>query len=155
MRSVMAVMAVMAVTADADGSAQVRKPTGEAAIRGPRAARGPGTLALATNTAARREHARKVAAHPMTRNQMTMLDIRTVTWALSAFTLISYLVCVLYGLVTPPGLHMKQFLEIVLPGFRWLTLGGFLVGVIESFLWGAYVGLVFVPIYNAVARRRA
>lgn len=83
-----------------------------------------------------------------------MLDTRTVTWALSAFTLVSYLLCILYGLVTPASAHMTQFLEIVLPGFRWLTLAGFFVGLVESFLWGAYVGLVFVPIYNAVHRRR-
>lgn len=83
-----------------------------------------------------------------------MLDTRTVTWALSAFTVVSYLLCVLYGLVTPASIHMTQFLEIVLPGFRWLTLTGFSVGLVESFLWGAYVGLVFVPIYNAVYRRR-
>lgn len=83
-----------------------------------------------------------------------MLDTRTVTWALSAFTLVSYLLCVLYGLVTPASMHMTSFLEIVLPGFRWLTLSGFFVGLVESFLWGAYIGLVFVPIYNAVYRRR-
>lgn len=83
-----------------------------------------------------------------------MLEIRTVTWALSAFTLLSYLLCVLYGLVTPASVHMTQFLEIVLPGFRWLTVAGFFIGLAESFLWGAYVGLVFVPIYNAVHRRR-
>lgn len=83
-----------------------------------------------------------------------MLDTRTVTWALSAFTLVSYVLCVLYGLVTPASLHMTSFLEIVLPGFRWLTLGGFFVGLVKSFLWGAYTGLVFVPIYNAVYRRR-
>lgn len=83
-----------------------------------------------------------------------MLDTRTVTWSLSIFTTVSYLLCVLYGLVTPASVHMTQFLEIVLPGFRWLTLLGFLVGLVESFLWGAYVGLVFVPIYNAVHRRR-
>lgn len=83
-----------------------------------------------------------------------MLDMRTVTWSLSIFTAVSYLLCVLYGLVTPASIHMAQFLEIVLPGFRWLTLPGFFVGLVESFLWGAYVGLVFVPIYNAVHRRR-
>jgi hypothetical protein len=32
-------------------------------------------------------------------------------------------------------------------------VGGFFLGLIESFLWGAYVGLVFVPIYNVLYRR--
>ena len=83
-----------------------------------------------------------------------MLDIRTVTWSLSIFTTASYLLCVLYGLIAPASMHMTQFLEIVLPGFRWLTPAGFVVGLVESFLWGAYVGLAFVPIYNVVRRRR-
>lgn len=87
------------------------------------------------------------------RRKDTMLHTRTVTWALSLFTTVSYLLCVLYGLVTPRSIHMSQFLEIVLPGFRWLTPGGFLLGLAESFLWGAYVGLVFAPIYNGVHRR--
>ena len=83
-----------------------------------------------------------------------MLDTRTVTWALSVFTTVSYLLCVVYGLVTPASIHMSQFLEIVLPGFRWLTVAGFCIGLVESFLWGAYVGLVFTPIYNVINRRR-
>lgn len=82
-----------------------------------------------------------------------MLRIRTVTWSLATFTAVSYLLCVIYGLITPETLHMHQFLEIVLPGFKWLSAGSFLIGLIESFLWGAYIGLVFVPIYNYFHKR--
>jgi hypothetical protein len=42
---------------------------------------------------------------------------------------------------------------MVLPGFQWLSPGSFALGLAESFLWGVYVGLVFTPIYNLVARR--
>lgn len=41
----------------------------------------------------------------------------------------------------------------VLPGFKWLTLQGFVIGLIESFFYGAYAGLVYVPVYNLFARR--
>ena len=82
-----------------------------------------------------------------------MLNIKLVSWALATTVLISFLVCVSYGLATPESLHMHAFLEQVLPGFKWLTLRGFLIGLVESFLYGAYVGLVFVPIYNALYRR--
>jgi uncharacterized protein DUF5676 len=51
------------------------------------------------------------------------------------------------------SLHMAPFLEMVLPAFKWLTFGGFCLGLIESFLYGVYAGLVFVPIYNFLARR--
>lgn len=48
---------------------------------------------------------------------------------------------------------MKGFLEAVLPAFRWLTFGGFILGLAESFLYGVYVGMVFVPIYNFIDRK--
>jgi hypothetical protein len=48
---------------------------------------------------------------------------------------------------------MHTFLEQVLPGFKWLTLQGFGIGLVESFLYGAYAGLVFVPIHNFFVRR--
>lgn len=82
-----------------------------------------------------------------------MLNIRVVTWSLGTFALVSYLVCIFYGLIVPERLHMSRFLEITLPGFHWLTLGGFLAGFVESFLYGAYAGLVFTPIYNHFHRR--
>jgi hypothetical protein len=82
-----------------------------------------------------------------------MLDTRALTWSLASFSTVTYLVCVLYGLVAPDALHMTAFLEQVLPGFRWLTPAGFVIGLVESFLYGAYAGLVFTPIYNRFNRR--
>ena len=82
-----------------------------------------------------------------------MLNIKVVSWALATTALISFVVCVGYGLVTPETLHMHAFLEQVLPGFKRLTLPGFLIGLVESFLYGAYAGLVYVPVYNFFARR--
>ncbi len=86
---------------------------------------------------------------------MQRLNWKPVTWSLGLFGAVTFVLCVLYGLVVPAALHMTQFLEITLPGFRWLSLGSFLLGLVESFLYGAYAGLVFVPIYNFVARRFA
>lgn len=82
-----------------------------------------------------------------------MLNIRVVTWSLGLFTAISFILCVVYGLIVPQSLHMAQALEAVLPAFKWLTVMGFCLGVLESFLYGVYGGLVFVPIYNLLARR--
>lgn len=82
-----------------------------------------------------------------------VLNIKVVSWSMGMFAAISFVVCVLYGLIVPPSLHMAAFLESVLPAFKWLTFAGFFLGLIESFLYGAYVGLVFVPIYNAFSRR--
>jgi hypothetical protein len=82
-----------------------------------------------------------------------MLNIRVLTWSLATFTTFSYLVCILYGLIVPESLHMVQFLEITLPGFKWLSLGAFIIGLVESFLYGVYAGLVFTPIYNFYQRK--
>jgi hypothetical protein len=81
-----------------------------------------------------------------------MLQTRLVAWALGIFTGISFLICVLWGLVTPESLHMKAFLEQVLPAFKWLTWSGFLLGFAESVLYGVYAGLVFCPVYNWLHR---
>ncbi|MFZ3209309.1 MAG: DUF5676 family membrane protein [Geobacteraceae bacterium] len=83
-----------------------------------------------------------------------MLNIKIVSWSLGIFTAISFVLCVIYGLIVPPSLHhMAPFLEMVLPAFKWLTIWGFCLGLIESFLYGVYAGLVFVPIYNFLDRR--
>lgn len=83
-----------------------------------------------------------------------LLNIKVVSWSLGIFFAISYMLCVIYGLIVPDRLHgMKDFLEAVLPAFKWLTFAGFILGLVESFLYGAYVGIVFVPIYNFINKR--
>ena len=83
-----------------------------------------------------------------------LLNVRVVSWSLGIFMAITFILCILYGLIVPQRLHgMSDFLEAVLPAFRWLTFGGFLLGIVESFLYGAYIGIVFVPIYNFLSKR--
>jgi hypothetical protein len=77
-----------------------------------------------------------------------MLNMRVLSWSLATFTTVSYIICVVYGLIVPESFHMVQFLEITLPGFKWLSIGSFLIGLVESFLYGVYAGLVYTPIYN-------
>lgn len=88
--------------------------------------------------------------HP---TETAMLNLRLTTWAAALFTTLSYLLCVVYGLVTPESIHMHQFLEIVLPAFEWIGVGSFLLGLAESFLWGVYLGGGFALIHNALYRR--
>lgn len=83
-----------------------------------------------------------------------LLNIRIVSWSYGIFTAFTFILCVLYGLVVPEKLHgMSAFLEMVFPAFKWLSFGGFILGLVESFLYGAYIGIVFVPIYNFLSRR--
>ncbi len=88
------------------------------------------------------------------REVLNVLSVKIVSWSLGLFTAVSFILCVLYGLLVPERLHgMSAFLEMMLPAFRWLTFWGFVLGLVESFLYGVYVGLVFVPIYNFIDRR--
>ena len=82
-----------------------------------------------------------------------MLNIKVVTWSLAIWTAFSFVFCVVYGMLTPPGVHMYAFLQQVLPGYESHSWWGFLVGLIQSFLYGAYAGLIYVPIYNFLHRR--
>ena len=60
---------------------------------------------------------------------------------------ISYVLCVALGLIWwDAGLH-QPWLQF-LPGFTWLSPGTFLLGLVESFVYGWYVALVFVPLFN-------
>lgn len=82
-----------------------------------------------------------------------MLNIKVVTWSLGLFGALTFIVCVLYGLIAPESLHMADWLEQMLPGFTWLTPLGFLIGLVESFLYGVYAGLAYGTIHNFLTRR--
>jgi len=56
---------------------------------------------------------------------MKKLNLLVVTWSLAIFSSWTFTVCVLYGLITPESLHMHDFLEMVLPGFKWGSLPRF------------------------------
>ena len=75
------------------------------------------------------------------------LNIRVVGLSLGSFLSITFILCVVYDLILP-GSQMYQSWIRLLPGFEWLTLKTFFLGIIESFLYGIYVALVFVPLYN-------
>jgi hypothetical protein len=77
-----------------------------------------------------------------------MLKIRVWIWTLGLLFTQIFVVCVLRDLMSPLPPGMRRLFEIFLPGFTWLTVTRFLVGLAESFLWGVYAALVFVPAVN-------
>lgn len=48
---------------------------------------------------------------------------------------------------------MYEAWQKLLPGFEWLTLTGFLIGLVESYTYGWYFALLWVPLYNYFAKR--
>ena len=81
-----------------------------------------------------------------------MLRVKTTSLALGLTFAISFVLCVLWGILLPEPVHMHQFLELVLPGFTWISVGSAVLGLVESFLFGVYFGLVYVPIHNWLSR---
>lgn len=82
-----------------------------------------------------------------------MLNWKVVTQSLASFTAISFVLCVGFGLVAPPTFHPSWLLEAFLPGFKWLSLGSFVLGLIEASLYGAWAGVLYSTLYNYFARK--
>lgn len=71
--------------------------------------------------------------------------------SLGLFFAITYVICVLYGLVFSDPMH--QLLPLLFPGFTWISWSSFLIGLIWSLAYGWYVAVVFAPLYNVFAVR--
>ena len=79
--------------------------------------------------------------------------IRVWGWTLSLFLLVTYLICVGFGLLVPARFHMHEAWAPLLPGFEWLTLPGFIAGAIGSFLYGWYAAVLLVPLHRFFSSR--
>src|SRR5262245_28862640 len=84
-----------------------------------------------------------------------MLNWKIVTESLASFTAITFAFCVGYGLLVPAAFHPSWLLEAILPGFKWLSLGSFVLGLIETAIYGAWAGWLYSTLYNYFARRAA
>ena len=82
------------------------------------------------------------------------LSIVPVGLSLSTFFVITYLLCILLGLLFS-GHGIQQLYPMLLPGFTWLTWPSFLLGLVWVFAYGWYIAIVFAPIYNFFAARGA
>ena len=82
-----------------------------------------------------------------------MLRIKIVAISLALFSGLNFTLCVIYGLIVPESLHAKQLLEMMLPGFKWISPQAYLLGLAETIIYALYVSILFVPIYNLINRR--
>ena len=80
---------------------------------------------------------------------MKRLTIRGTAMALGLFFDVTFLLCILWAVVMPSRFEtMAKLWEAILPGFTLLTPAGMVLGLVELFLYGVYVALVFVPLFN-------
>jgi len=67
--------------------------------------------------------------------------------ATSLFILMSFVLCVVFDLFFPNHAMYSVWLKL-LPGFEWLSWKSFLLGAVESYAYGWYITLIWVPLYN-------
>ncbi len=75
--------------------------------------------------------------------------------ALSLFLVFTFTICIVWGLLTPASMHMHGAWEPLLPGFHFISLSSFLIGLVETYLYGWYAAIVFVPLYNLFNTKKA
>ena len=67
--------------------------------------------------------------------------------ATSLFLLMSFIICVAFDLILPNHAMYSVWLKL-LPGFSWLSWQSFLLGAVESYAYGWYIALIWIPLYN-------
>ena len=76
------------------------------------------------------------------------LRLLAVGNTLSLLLVISYLLCICIGILVPDQMRMYEAWAPLLPGFEWLTWRGFLIGLVETYLYGWYIAILFVVLYH-------
>ena len=80
------------------------------------------------------------------------LSLPAVGNATSVFLAVTFAVCVGFDLAFPSH-AMYQSWQKMLPGFEWISGKSFAIGLMESYGYGWYVALIWVPLYNVFAAR--
>ncbi len=82
------------------------------------------------------------------------LSLSGVGHATSLFLAISFALCVGFDLAFPE-MAMYRSWQALLPGFTWISPSSFVLGLVESYGYGWYVALIWVPLYNVFTARSA
>jgi hypothetical protein len=82
------------------------------------------------------------------------ISLIAVGHASSLFLAITFSLCVAFDLLFPE-LAMYQVWLKLLPGFEWISWKSFFLGLAETYGYGWYFALIWVPFYNLVVSRQA
>jgi len=82
----------------------------------------------------------------------TKLSLAAVGHASSIFLSMTFTLCVLFD-VTFPQYAMYSSWQALLPGFDRISWSSFLIGLLESYGYGWYIALIWVPLYNVFAHK--
>jgi hypothetical protein len=82
------------------------------------------------------------------------LSLSAFGHATSVFLAMTFTLCVGFDLLFPE-MAMYRSWQALLPGFTWISAPSFFLGLVESYGYGWYAALIWVPLYNVFAVRRA
>ncbi len=75
------------------------------------------------------------------------LSLKAVGNATSIFLAVTFAACVSFDLLFPQHAMYRGW-QHLLPGFEWISWSSFLLGLVESYGYGWYIALAWVPLYN-------
>jgi hypothetical protein len=75
------------------------------------------------------------------------ISLTAVGHATSLFLAITFVLCVAFDLAFPSH-AMYEAWRNLLPGFEWISWSSFGLGLVESYGYGWYFALIWVPLYN-------
>jgi hypothetical protein len=76
-----------------------------------------------------------------------IISLVAIGHATSLFLLITFTSCVGFDLLFPEHAMFKTW-QGLLPGFEWISWKSFILGLTESYAYGWYFALIWVPLYN-------
>lgn len=77
----------------------------------------------------------------------TGISLKAAGHATSLFLAIAYGLCITFDLLFPSQAMYLAWVKL-LPGFEWLSWRSFALGLVESYGYGWFIALIWVPLYN-------
>ena len=75
------------------------------------------------------------------------ISLWAVGHASSLFLATTFTLCVVFDLLFPEHAMFEAWRKL-LPGFEWISWSSFFLGLAESYGYGWYFALIWVPLYN-------
>lgn len=82
------------------------------------------------------------------------LSLTAFGHATSIFFASVFALCVTFDVLFPAHAMFRVWQDL-LPGFEFISVSSFLLGAVESYAYGWFVALIWVPLYNVFALRKS
>jgi cytochrome c biogenesis protein CcdA len=80
------------------------------------------------------------------------VSLVAVGHASSIFLMLTFILCVAFDFLFPAHAMFRAWQDL-LPGFEWISWKSFFLGIVESYAYGWYFALIWVPLYNYFVSR--